>query len=207
MTQSATQAHWSRVYSEKDPTSVSWYEPEPEASLRALERCGAGPASSIVDVGGGASTLVDALLARGWRDVTVVDIAAAALKASQARLGSQAEQVHWEVADMTDWVPSRRYDVWHDRAVFHFLTKPEQRLAYRRALAAGLADDGLLVMATFAPEGPEKCSGLPVQRYDSASLAAELGNAMQLLDSWQETHITPWGSEQSFNWCLFRRVG
>ena len=136
MTQSATQAHWSRVYSEKDPTSVSWYEPEPEASLRALERCGAGPASSIVDVGGGASTLVDALLARGWRDVTVVDIAAAALKASQARLGSQAEQVHWEVADMTDWVPSRRYDVWHDRAVFHFLTKPEQRLAYRRAPAA-----------------------------------------------------------------------
>lgn len=198
------QDHWSRVYEEKAPSSVSWYQAEPEPSLRALDRFGARPSSSLVDIGGGASNLVDALLGRGWRDVTVLDIAAPALEAARARLGSEAEKVHWEVADITEWQPSRRYDVWHDRAVFHFLTAPEQREAYRRALLAGVSPGGLVIMATFALDGPERCSGLPVRRYDPAGLAAELGAAFRPIEGWREEHVTPWGSRQSFNWCAFR---
>lgn len=198
------QDHWSRVYEEKAPSSVSWYQAEPEPSLRALDRFGARPSSSFIDIGGGASNLVDALLGRGWRDVTVLDIAAPALEAARARLGSEAGKVHWEVADITEWQPSRRYDVWHDRAVFHFLTAPEQREAYRRALLAGVSPGGLVIMATFALDGPERCSGLPVRRYDPAGLAAELGAAFRLIEGWREEHVTPWGSRQSFNWCAFR---
>lgn len=198
------QDHWSRVYEEKAPSSVSWYQAEPEPSLRALDRFGARPSSSFIDIGGGASNLVDALLGRGWRDVTVLDIAAPALEAARARLGPEAEKVHWEVADITEWQPSRRYDVWHDRAVFHFLTAPEQREAYRRALLAGVSPGGLVIMATFALDGPERCSGLPVRRYDPAGLAAELGAAFRLIEGWREEHVTPWGSRQSFNWCAFR---
>lgn len=201
------QDHWTRVYEEKAPSAVSWYQAEPAPSLRALDRFGAGPSSSLIDVGGGASNLVDALLAQGWRDVTVLDIAAPALEAAKARLGPSADQVHWEVADITEWQTSRKYDVWHDRAVFHFLTEPEQREAYRRALETGVTKGGLVILATFALDGPEKCSGLPVQRYDPSSLAAELGSTFQLLEGWRDEHVTPWGSTQSFNWCAFRREG
>jgi 2-polyprenyl-3-methyl-5-hydroxy-6-metoxy-1,4-benzoquinol methylase len=202
--ESDRQDHWTRVYEEKPPSTVSWYQAEPEPSLRALDRFGAEPSSSIIDVGGGASNLVDALLRRGWNDVTVLDIAAPALDASKERLGSEASRVSWEVADVTDWQPSRQYDVWHDRAVFHFLTQPEQRKAYRRALLAGIAPGGLVIMATFALDGPDKCSGLPVQRYDPAMLASELGDGFRLIEGWREEHTTPWGSAQSFNWCAFR---
>ena len=196
--------HWTRVYEEKDPTSVSWYQPEAEPSLRALDRLGAQPASSLIDVGGGASTLVDALLARGWQDITVLDIAPSALEAAKARLTHSAGQVNWEVADITDWHPARRYDVWHDRAVFHFLVQPEQREAYRRALAEGLAPGGLVIISTFALDGPERCSGLPVVRYDAAKLAKELGPSFRLIETWREEHVTPIGAKQSFNWCAFR---
>ena len=201
---SERQGHWTRVYAEKAPSAVSWYQAEPAPSLRALHRFGAQPSSSVIDIGGGASNLVDALLRRGWQDVTVLDIAAPALEAARERLGPEAGRVHWEVADITDWQPARRYDVWHDRAVFHFLTEPEQREAYRRALLAGLAPGGLVILATFALDGPETCSGLPVQRYDPAGLAKELGDAFDLIAGWREEHITPWGSRQSFNWSAFR---
>lgn len=194
------------MYEEKDPSDVSWYQAEPEPSLRALERLGAQPSSSLIDIGGGASTLVDALLDRGWTDLTVLDIAPTALEAAKKRLGARASEVRWEVADITDWRPPRRYDVWHDRAVFHFLTEPEQRDAYRGALAAGLAKDGLVIMATFALDGPERCSGLPVERYDPAKLASELGPSFEPLESWREEHATPWGAGQSFNWCVFRSL-
>lgn len=197
--------HWTRVYEEKAPSEVSWYQSEPEPSLRALDRFGAETSSAFIDVGGGASNLVDALLRHGWRDVTVLDIAAPALEAARERLGSQADTVHWEVADITGWQPSRRYGVWHDRAVFHFLTQPEQREAYRRALLAAVAPGGLVIMATFALDGPEKCSGLPVQRYDPATLSMELGRDFCFIDGWREEHATPWGSSQSFNWCAFCR--
>src|SRR5690606_34251883 len=115
-----------------------------------------------------------------------------------------AGQVNWEVADITDWHPSRRYDVWHDRAVFHFLTEPKQRDAYRKALAAGLAPAGLVIIATFALDGPERCSGLPVERYDAEKLTRELGPSFRLIETWREGHVTPMGAKQSFNWCAFR---
>lgn len=198
--------HWARVYTEKAPSEVSWYQAEPEASLRALDRLGARPDSALIDVGGGASNLIDALLERGWQDLTVLDIALSAIEAARNRLGPAADEVTWLVADITEWQPSRRYDVWHDRAVFHFLTEPEQREAYRRALSSGLAPDGLVIMATFAPDGPERCSGLPVQRYDPAALAKELGSGFRLVESWRQEHVTPWGSSQAFTWCAFRRA-
>ena len=200
----ARRQHWTQVYEEKDVTGVSWYQPEPAPSLRALDRFGPQPSSSFIDVGGGASTLVDALLDRGWQDITVLDIAASALEAAKARLGRSAERVTWEVADITEWHPIRRYDVWHDRAVFHFLIQPEQRGAYRKALAAGLAPGGLVIIATFALDGPERCSGLPVERYDADKLAAELGPSVRLIEAWRDEHVTPAGAKQSFNWCAFR---
>ena len=201
------QEHWTRVYEEKAPTSVSWYQPTPEPSLSALKRLRASEPSSLIDVGGGASNLVDALLERGWKDVTVLDIAAPALEAAKARLGPLADKVHWEVADITEWHPDRTYDVWHDRAVFHFLTEPKQRDAYRRALLAGLAPGGIVIMATFALDGPERCSGLPVKRYDAEGLAEEMSDTLRLIEGWREEHVTPWGATQSFNWCAFRCVG
>lgn len=200
------QEHWTQVYGKKAPTEVSWYQASPEPSLRALSRFGAQPSSALIDVGGGASTLVDALLDQGWQDITVLDIATPALDAAKARIGPLADWVHWEVADITEWRPARKFDVWHDRAVFHFLTEPQQREAYRRTLSAAVVPGGLVIMATFALDGPEKCSGLPVQRYDAASLAEEMGEALQPIDRWREEHVTPWGAKQSFNWCAFRRV-
>lgn len=204
---SERQKHWAHVYDEKAPTSVSWYQAEPEPSLLAIDRFGARPSCSLIDVGGGASSLVDALLRRGWGDLTVLDIAPAALEAAKTRLGEDASTVHWVVADITTWQPVRRYDVWHDRAVFHFLTEAEQRAAYRRALLAAINAGGLVIMATFAPDGPDKCSGLPVRKYDPQSLAGELGPCFELLGDWREEHTTPWGTPQSFNWCVFRRKG
>jgi SAM-dependent methyltransferase len=199
--------HWARVYEDKPATDVSWFQPSPEPSLLALDRFCARPENSLIDIGGGASNLVDALLARGWPDLTVLDIAAPALDVARRRIGPLADRVQWEVADITAWHPARRYDVWHDRAVFHFLTEPGQRQAYRRALVEGLAPNGLAIVATFALDGPEKCSGLPVQRYDPASLAEELGPELTLIQGWREGHVTPWGSSQSFNWCSFRCAG
>lgn len=149
-------------------------------------------------MGGGASTLVDDLLHRGWSDLTVLDIAGLAMEAAKARLRQAAERVQWLVADVTQWNPERTYDIWHDRAVFHFLTEPEQRAAYRQALEAVTAQDSIVVVATFAPDGPEQCSGLPVQRYDAAALAAEFGPAFSLLREWREEHRTPTGGNQAF---------
>lgn len=200
------QDHWQKVYTDKQPEAVSWYQPTPEQSLLALDRFGAAPEQSLIDIGGGASTLVDALLARGWGDVTVLDIAAPALAAAQARLGAASADVAWLVADITDWQPPRRYDVWHDRAVFHFLTEPQQRTAYVSALRGGLAKGGLAIIATFAPDGPEKCSGLAVERYDGDKLAATLGAGFALETSWRDEHETPWGAHQAFTWCVFRRT-
>lgn len=202
---SEPQDHWTKVYEEKSPSAVSWFQPEPAPSLHALDRLDTDPSSPFIDVGGGASNLVDALLDRGWQDITVLDIAASALEAAKRRLGEKGNVVHWEVADVTDWKPTRQYGVWHDRAVFHFLTAPEQRKAYRQTLEAGVAPNGLVIMATFALDGPEKCSGLPVQRYDSATLSAELGDNFRMVEAWREEHSTPWNATQSFNWCAFRR--
>ena len=197
--------HWRSVYEAKRPDEVSWFQTSPEPSLAALDRIGASPSQAIVDVGAGASTLADALLDRGWSDITLLDIAEPALEATRLRLGDRAGKVRWEVADIRHWHPGRGFDVWHDRAVFHFLTEHSDRAAYIRALVAGTRPGSHAIMATFALGGPDKCSGLPVRRYDAQGLAAELGDAFELVADWPQTHVTPWGARQRFQWTAFRR--
>ncbi|PDT28069.1 SAM-dependent methyltransferase [Rhizobium sp. L9] len=201
----AKQEHWDEVYRTKAADNVSWYQPTPAPSLRALDELHVPVTAALIDVGGGASSLVDRLLERGWSDLTVLDIAAPALDVAKARLHGDAARVAWLMADVTEWRPGRCYDIWHDRAVFHFLTEPEQRIAYRRALETGTAPGSVVIIATFAPDGPERCSGLPVQRYDAAALASEFSSAFVLESEWREEHRTPAGGRQSFQWCVFRR--
>lgn len=197
--------HWRDVYAAKTPEEVSWFEASPLSSLKAVDRIGPGNMRSIVDIGGGASALACALLGRGWRDIAVVDIADSAIAASRERLGPEAADVHWHVADIRQWVPDRRFDIWHDRAVFHFLIEAGDRAGYRRALEAGTHAGSHVIIGTFAPDGPGKCSGLPVRRYDATALAAELGPGYALVDEWRDTHVTPWGAGQPFQWCIFKR--
>lgn len=196
--------HWDNVYATKPAATVSWFQAAPTPSLEALEGIGLLPDRSLIDVGGGASTLVDALLDRGWSDLTVLDISTAALEESRRRLGSRAQEVDWIVADISAWQPRRRYDVWHDRAVFHFLTDAADRAAYRQALLDALAPHGTVVVATFAPDGPEQCSGLAVQRYDANQLASEFGPGFVMLRHWTEGHVTPAGNRQSFTWIVLQ---
>lgn len=199
------QSHWQTVYATKDATAVSWYEVEPRRSMDLIGRASADPQGSVIDVGGGASTLVDHLLAAGRRDVAVLDVSAAALARTRARLGTAAGGVQWIVADITRWRPARTWAIWHDRAVFHFLIEPDDQAAYLAALQAATEPGSRVVLATFAPDGPERCSGLPVVRYDVETLATRLGPAFDLLESAHAVHVTPWGAEQRFTWTLFGR--
>jgi SAM-dependent methyltransferase len=200
------QTHWENVYTSKGENEVSWFQQSPAASLALIAEIGAAPTSGIIDIGGGASRLVDHLIEQGFRDVTVLDLSAAALEASKARLGDRAGRVHWLVADATIWEPSRTYDVWHDRAAFHFLTEARDRDSYVARLRQGLKIGGHAIIATFALDGPEKCSGLPVERYDAARLAQTLGSGFKLLRNQQHDHATPWGSHQLFQFSVFQRV-
>jgi trans-aconitate methyltransferase len=159
-------AHWQQVYTDKDEQKVSWFEAVPQVSLELIRATGAGRDAAIVDIGGGASRLVDALLDDGFSDVTVLDVARQGLAKAQARLGARANRVHWLTADATIWQPQRSYDVWHDRAALHFLTAPEERAAYFERLNRAVMPGGHVILATFAPDGPDRCSGLPVLRYD-----------------------------------------
>lgn len=202
---SERRAHWDETYATKDETKVSWYQPSPEQSL-ALIRAAGSPAAAVIDVGGGTSRLADALLADGYRDITVLDISAVALERSKARLGRRADAVSWIVADVTQWKPARTWDIWHDRAVFHFLTDAAAQDAYLEALKLGTRPGSAVIMATFAPAGPERCSGLPVQRYSAASLAARLGADFRLYAERDEMHPTPFGTEQAFTYAALRRI-
>ncbi|HLW74787.1 MAG TPA: class I SAM-dependent methyltransferase [Gammaproteobacteria bacterium] len=197
--------HWEGVYQQKAEDAVSWFQVHPDYSLELIRAAGVKPADPIIDVGGGASRLVDHLLAEGYTDLTVLDIAEAALERAGARLGPMALQVQWLVADVTRWRPERRYRLWHDRAVFHFLTEAADRAAYRERLQAALASGGQAIIASFALDGPEMCSGLPVQRYSPATLAAELGAGFRLTASRDETHLTPAGKLQLFQYSVFAR--
>lgn len=197
--------HWEDVYGSKAENEVSWFQDEPATSIEFIRHCGGGPDVPIVDIGGGESRLVDRLLDAGYRDVTVLDLSAYALRHTQERLGSRAQQVQWIVADITRWTPPRRYRLWHDRAVLHFLTEAAERAAYRRALLDGVAPGGCVVISTFALDGPEKCSGLPVVRYSAETLAAELGPELELVETRGEAHRTPWNSEQRFQFSRFKR--
>lgn len=198
--------HWDRVWTARDPDLVTWFQPAPTMSLDLIERVSVST-EPIVDVGGGASLLVDRLLDHGYTDVSVVDVSATALAASRARLGPRAERVTWVVADVRELYLDRRVAVWHDRAVFHFLTSPDDREAYAARARQNLRGGGHLVIATFGPEGPETCSGLPTCRYDAAGLAAEFGVGFTLVDAVEELHVSPSGLTQEFVYVLLRHDG
>jgi hypothetical protein len=193
--------HWRAVYAAKRPDELSWHEPLPEPSLQALDRLGIGPESSLIDVGGGASALAAELAARGWRDLTVLDIAASA----PTDAGDAGAAIRWIEADILRWQPDRAYDVWHDRALFHFLDQPAERRLYVDALEAGTQAGSVAIIAAFALDGPEACSGLPVHRYDAEGMAAEIGEAFAPIEAWTQAHVTPWGAAQSFQWGSFSR--
>ncbi|TAJ68741.1 MAG: class I SAM-dependent methyltransferase [Phenylobacterium sp.] len=201
-------SHWETVYGEKRVDGVSWFEAKPARSLALIDSLDVALDDAIIDVGGGASLLVDELLRRGFRDLSVLDIAINSLALARARLGTRAAEVSWLVEDVTLWQPPRdRYALWHDRAVFHFLIEAADRQAYMRAVTRGLRPGGHLILATFAPSGPERCSGLPVQRYHSGELAAAVGPAFELIRSEMAAHLTPGGATQDFTWCVFEKRG
>ena len=199
--------HWERIYGAKQVTQVSWYAPHLEQSI-AMIRAVADASAAIIDVGAGASTLVDDLLALGYTRVTLLDVSSAALAVTRERLGARAGMVQWIVGDVTTVdLPSKAYDVWHDRTVFHFLTQPADRRAYVRIVTECLKPGGHALLATFSLEGPMRCSGLDVIRYDAENLSRELGPAFALRQETHESHCTPSGAEQRLIYCLFERVG
>jgi len=195
-------SHWEKVYATKAPDAVSWYRAHLETSLALIERAAPDPSSSIIDVGGGESTLVDDLLAGGYENITILDVSQTAMDVTKTRLGLAAEQVHWLVADITEaQLEPGAYDVWHDRAVFHFLTTSEHRVAYVRQVAHAVKPGGHVIISTFGPEGPTKCSGLDVIRYDAESLHDQFGVRFRLVESSKELHRTPFGTTQQFLFC------
>jgi ubiquinone/menaquinone biosynthesis C-methylase UbiE len=198
--------HWDKVYSERREDEVSWFQALPGTSLELIGRTRVPPNAKIVEVGGGASRLVDALLDAGYQDIVVVDLAAAALAKAKARLANSASRVKWVTSDVTRWKPEARFDVWHDRAVFHFMVGAEDRKAYREAMLRGVKPGGHVIIGTFASDGPERCSGLPVQRYEPDTLAAELGPDLELVESVREEHVTPGGNVQRFQFSRFVRA-
>ena len=195
--------HWDGVYGRRASTEVSWYESEPTQSLELISAAQLPPAAPIIDVGGGASLLVDRLLARGHTDVTVLDLSGEVLTQVETRLGALRRHVTLIQRDIRAFMPSRCYALWHDRAVFHFLTDPQDRAHYRAALLAGTAPGSHVVMATFGPQGPTRCSGLDTCRYDADSLAKELGAPFQLAESRLADHVTPSGGHQQFLYARF----
>jgi len=199
------QTHWEKIYTEKAADAVSWYRPHLETSLALIDEVASGRSAFIIDVGGGESTLVDDLIARGYQNITVLDISQTAIDANRKRLGKASEPVHWLVGDITkaDMAPFA-YDVWHDRAVFHFLTSASDRVAYVRQVARAVRPGGSVIVSTFGPEGPVKCSGLEVVRYDVESLHREFGVHFRLLGSSKELHRTPFGTIQQFLYCYCR---
>ena len=205
MTEFDRQAHWQGVYSSKNETEVSWFEESPAISLDLIRRSGAHSGTSIIDVGGGASRLVDALLENGYRTISILDLSEKALSVARARLGPRASEVRWIEADVTRWEPEQKYDLWHDRAAFHFLIDPNDSRAYVERLMQGTSAGAQVIIGTFALDGPERCSGLPVARHDANSLKQALGKAFELEETRPYEHKTPWGSIQRFQFSRFRK--
>jgi ubiquinone/menaquinone biosynthesis C-methylase UbiE len=197
--------HWEQVYQTKAPDDVSWFQTQPATSLKLIEASGVAKDAGIIDVGGGASVLVDFLLDAGFTKLAVLDISAAALEHARRRLGKRADSVEWLEADVTTFQPARQFGLWHDRAVFHFLTDKADRQKYVQTMKRTLTPGGHVVIATFATDGPPKCSGLEVARYDAAAICAELGAEFHLVEQASETHTTPWQTEQKFGYFRFAR--
>ena len=197
--------HWENIYTTKAPDAVSWYRPHLETSLELIQTVAPARSTPIIDVGGGESTLVDDLLARGYENLTVLDVSSAAIQFTKERLRQRAVSVQWIVGDITIAdLPANAYDVWHDRAVFHFLTTPDLRSAYVQQVGRSVRSGGHVLVSTFGPEGPTKCSGLEVLRYDAESLHADFGAQFQMLESLKELDKTPFGTTQQFLYCLCR---
>lgn len=196
--------HWEQVYATKSAAAVSWYQAEATLSLRLIRQIAPSPDANIIDVGGGASTLVDGLLESGYWNLTVLYLASEALSVARQRLGQTGDTVQWLEGDITTLtLPAQTYDIWHDRAVFHFLTHPADRLAYVEQVMRSVKPGGHVIIATFAPDGPTECSGLPVVRYAPDILKNELGRKFLLIECIEENHITPAGRVQHFNYCHF----
>jgi 2-polyprenyl-3-methyl-5-hydroxy-6-metoxy-1,4-benzoquinol methylase len=199
--------HWEHVYSSKPTTKVSWFQQHANLSLKLIHETDLPLSASIIDVGGGASTLVDDLLDEGYRSLTVLDLSSTALLASQERLGERAKMVRWLEANIIEVeLPIQTYDIWHDRAVFHFLISGQERQAYVAAVVQAVKPDGYVIVATFAEDGPTQCSGLPVKRYSATELQAEFGASFALLKHTHESHQTPFGTTQKFVYCCFQRL-
>ena len=200
-------AHWERIYQEKKEQDTSWFQPRPETSLALIETTGEPLDAAIIDVGGGSSRLVDHLLEQGRHNISVLDISGSALAKTRRRLGTRADEVNWLETDLLDGSVGGPYRVWHDRAVFHFLTEAEDRDRYLAQLKTSLAPGGHCIIATFGPQGPEACSGLPVRRYSPRMLAETLGDTFELVETREEQHRTPAGKIQSFVYCRFLLKG
>lgn len=198
--------HWEKVYDTKASDNVSWFQEHASQSLELIHSTGLGKDAAVIDVGGGASVLVDELMEEGYKDLTVLDLSSSALEVAKQRLGNDANSIHWMVGDITNIELSQnRYDIWHDRAVFHFLTDPADRQAYVEQVLHAVRPKGHVIIATFAEDGPEKCSGLPVVRYRPETLHAEFGEAFHLVKHDKELHHTPFGTEQQFIYCYCRK--
>jgi 2-polyprenyl-3-methyl-5-hydroxy-6-metoxy-1,4-benzoquinol methylase len=197
--------HWERIYEKKGPTQVSWYQEHAQYSLQYIRNTGIQVTGNIIDVGGGASTLVDDLIADGYQQISILDISGTALQLARQRLGTKANQVNWIEADINKAnLPHQAYDVWHDRAVFHFLTQASDRQSYIDRVRHAVKPGGHVIVATFAPDGPDRCSGMEVIRYSPESLHGEFGEEFELVDSTHETHPTPFGTQQKFIYCYCR---
>jgi len=200
------QAHWEDVYTTRGEKEVSWFQENPAPSLDLIALTGLSEDAAIIDIGGGSSRLVDDLITRKFRRLTVLDLSGAALAAARKRRGDRGADVQWVIADVTKWEPTQTYDLWHDRAAFHFLTHHADQSAYIDRLRKALKPGGYVIIGTFAPDGPERCSGLPIMRHDATTLVAILGNDFVLIDTRRHDHATPWGAVQRFQFSTFRRA-
>ncbi len=198
--------HWESIYSQKRSSEVSWYQQHPEYSLSLIESSGVDKSVQIIDIGGGASTLVDCLLATGFRNISVLDIADSAISQAKTRLAQQAEKIKWIVQDITSFKTDQLYELWHDRAVFHFLTNADDRSSYLKTISRALKPGAHVIIATFNLNGPEKCSGLDVVRYSPETLSQTFGDGFLLHETKTEKHQTPSGAWQSFVYCHFIKV-
>jgi SAM-dependent methyltransferase len=207
MSDASRQAHWENVYTTKTEKEVSWFQENPAPSLDLIEAANLPEDAAIIDIGGGASRLVDDLLTRKFHRLTILDLSGAALAAAKERLGSRGTHVQWIIADVTKWDPAQTYDLWHDRAAFHFLTDHTDQSAYVDRLKKAVKPGGHVIIGTFAPDGPERCSGLPIVRHDATTLGKILGDDFTLMDTRRHDHVTPWGAVQRFQFSAFRRAG